>query len=88
MREEGEGAGLGQRPRAWSDGTHCVFCMLFSIPFHPLPELSIHGLRGKSIQCVTSKGRPRQWKVHRLCRMTLDKILVPIYSDPVAEHMA
>lgn len=31
---------------AWSDGTHCVFCMLFSIPFHPLPELSVHGLQG------------------------------------------
>lgn len=30
----------------------------------------------------------RQWMVHRLCRMTLDKILVPIYSDPVAEHIA
>ena len=31
---------------AWSGGTHCVFCMLFSIPFHPLPELSVHGLQG------------------------------------------
>lgn len=41
----GKRAGLGWRPRAWSDGTHCVFCMLFSIPFHPLPELSVHGLR-------------------------------------------
>lgn len=37
---------------AWGQGgtercTHCVFCMLFSIPFHPLPELSVHGLPGK-----------------------------------------
>lgn len=24
--------------------THCVFCMFFPIPFHPLSELSVHRL--------------------------------------------
>lgn len=49
------GGGSGRRKQgwdgtlamgAWGGGTHCVFCMLFSVPFHPLPELSVHGLRG------------------------------------------
>lgn len=44
-RRHRNGAGL-LATGAWSDGTHCVFCMLFSIPFHPLPELSVHGLQG------------------------------------------
>lgn len=43
---------------AWSDGTHCVFCMLFSIPFHPLPELSVHGLQGNDPQPVSGSPRP------------------------------
>lgn len=47
--EVGLGPGWGRSHRAWSDGTHCVFCMLFSIPFHPLPELSVHGLEGKEV---------------------------------------
>lgn len=42
-RRRGRGCTLSRG--AWSDGTHCVFCMLFSIPFHPLPELSVHGLQ-------------------------------------------
>lgn len=44
MRRRGR-AGLLATGRG-AMGTHCVFCMLFSVPFHPLPELSVHGLQG------------------------------------------
>lgn len=33
--------------------------MLFSIPFHPLPELAVHGLQGNIRQPVSGAPPPR-----------------------------
>lgn len=62
----GEGAtGDSLAAGAWSAGTHCVFCMLFSVPFHPLPELSVHGLKGNETrQPVRNPGWPGGQRAH------------------------
>lgn len=81
--EVGLGPGWGRSHRAWSDGTHCVFCMLFSIPFHPLPELSVHGLEGKEVtQPIKTRqpGGPQQ--AHMSARLQLPVVLSVLARSP------